>query len=96
MSDESPWERVARESLWRALHCARDDLEATVESVGSTVYFDRDLDPEQVERLRQGVADLEHVTEEYVARLCDGAEPWTDEDDRNPSWQPLDEPGDSE
>lgn len=93
MTGDDPWEPVARETLWQALHCTHDDVGATIESVANTVYFDHDLDAEQVKRLRQAVADLEYVTEAYLAELCEETEPWPDEDDRAPSWQPLDENG---
>ncbi len=85
-----PWEPVARETLWRALHATSDDVEAAVEAVADTVYFEHDLSPEQVKRMRQAVTDLEHVTETYLAALCEEAEPWSDGDDRTPSWKPLD------
>lgn len=90
MTDDN-WEPVARETLWQALQATSTDVEATVESVASTVYFDRDLDAEQIDRMRQAVADLAYVTETYLAALCEETDPWPDEDDRAPSWQPLDE-----
>lgn len=96
MSDDEPWEPVARETLWQALHCTRDDVEATIESVSNTVYFDHDVDEEQIERMRQAVADLEYATEAYLAELCDETEPWSDDGNRTPSWQPLDEDDRSE
>lgn len=83
----------ARETLWQALHCTHDDIGAAIESVANTLYFDHDLDPEQVERMRQAVVDLEYVTETYLAELCEGTESRTDDSDRNPSWQPLNRRG---
>lgn len=89
MSEEN-WEPIARETLWQALRSTNTDVEAALESVASAVYFDRDVDPEQVERVRRAVADLGYVAETYLATLCEETEPWPDEE-RSPSWQPLDE-----
>lgn len=33
--------------------------------------------------------DLEYVTEAYLAKLCEDAESWAGDDERTPSWQPL-------
>lgn len=89
MTDAEPWEPIAREVLWQVLRRVVDDFEASVEQVGNTMYFGNELDPEQVERLRQVVVDLEYVTEEYLAAVCDGVEGWEGEE-LGPSWQLLD------
>lgn len=90
------WERIARQTLWQSLTTLGDDAQRTTDELGDAVYWGHDLDPEQVEALRQVAFDLRFAAEEYLARLCEDADPWASEDDeRTPSWHPGELPPDS-
>lgn len=80
------WESITRETVWLIFRTILEDVETTAEEASDTLYWDHDLSPEQIERLRQAIHDLEYATEEYLASVCEGTEPWTDERDRSPSW----------
>lgn len=89
MTEMDPWERVARLATWKLFVSLVNDLEATARPVADTVYWGHDLDPEQVEAMRQIVYDLEYATEEVFARLCKDCEPWEDDGERTASWVPA-------
>lgn len=90
--DAEAWEGIARETLWQVLTRFAADTELALDEVADTVYWRRDPDAEQVERLRQAVFDLRYLTEAYVARVSPDAEPWVDDAERTPSWQPASPP----
>jgi hypothetical protein len=91
-SDE--YERIARETTWQVVTRLAEDVSVAADETASAVYWG-DLDAEQIERLRQHLFDLQYATEEYLARVCDDAEPWGDAESppagRAPSWRPTDE-----
>ena len=78
------YERIARETTWQVVTRLAEDATVAAEEAASAVYWDDDLDAEQIERLRQVVFDLRYATEEYLARFCDETDPWSDA----PSWHP--------
>lgn len=92
MSDADPWEGVARLALWKVFTCLLDETEATADPIADAIYWGHDLDPEDVDAMRQVVFDLEYATEELLARLCSETEPWRDGSERTPSWVPAEPP----
>ncbi|USZ68919.1 hypothetical protein NGM10_04080 [Halorussus salilacus] len=82
MTDADDWERVARQTAAHSLDCLLDDAAATVEPVANTLYWSDDLSPEQIDAMRQLAFELEYVTEEYLARLCEETTPWNDDAER--------------
>lgn len=83
---DTDWESIVREATWPLFGALLEDVEMTTEEVVDALYWDHDPSPEQIERLRQAIYDLEYATEEYLASICDETEPWDDETDRSPSW----------
>lgn len=88
MTDADDWESVSRETLHWALMCLLEDASAVVEPVADTAYWDHEVSEDQVEAMRQLAFKFEYVTEEYVARLCERTEPWSDEAERTPTHLP--------
>lgn len=85
------YERIAREMTWQVLLRLAEDVAVAADETASMVYWNGELSTEQVEQMRQVVFDFQYATEEYLTQFCADAEPWTDRDERLPSWRPAEE-----